>query len=199
MSLTPHYGRHRRSRGYPAVPGTVSTLVTQRSHVRGMTTAPARHLKSPGGDSVPVKFEEPVNADDAERLERTLAEPVHEAAVQKITYSPVEIAEAAMEDAAGNSARSGRGQGFQLDQEVKDAIEAFAMNTAMQFYSDAGCRVEDVHVTKSYDLICSKDGTSTHVEVKGTTGDGTEVILTFNVTGQVHSKVPACLPLVERN
>jgi hypothetical protein len=114
-----------------------------------------------------------VNADDAERLERTLAEPVQEAAAQELTYSPVEMAEAAIEDAAGNLTRLSRGQGFQLDQEIKDAVEAFAMNTATKFYREAGWQVEDVHGSESYDLICSKDETSTHVEVKGTTGDGT--------------------------
>lgn len=139
-----------------------------------------------------------VNADDAERLQRTLAEPVHEAGVQEITYSPVEMAEAAMEDAAGNLAQSSRGQGFQLDQEVKGAVEAFAMDTATQFYREAGWQVEDVHGSKSYDLICSKDGTSTHVEVKGTTGDGTEVILTYNEVEHAREYSPVALFILSK-
>lgn len=84
-----------------------------------------------------------------------------------------------MKDAAGKVARRGRGQGFQLDQEAKAAVEALAMNVATEFYSKAW-DVEDVHGTKSYDLICRRGGQVTHVEVKGTTTDGVEVILTPN-------------------
>ena len=40
--------------------------------------------------------------------------------------------------------------------------------------------VEDVHGTKSYDLICRRCDEIKHVEVKGTTTDGAEVILTLN-------------------
>ena len=93
--------------------------------------------------------------------------------------SPTEQAEAAMEDAAGKVARPGRGQGFQLDQEAKVAVEALAMNRATEFYRKAW-DVEDVHGRKSYDLICRRGGEVKHVEVKGTTTDGAEVILTPN-------------------
>jgi hypothetical protein len=93
--------------------------------------------------------------------------------------SPAERAEEAVKDAAGKVARQGRGQGFQLDQEVKVAVEAHAMNMATKFYSKAW-DVEDVHGTESYDLICRHGAKVKHVEVKGTTTDGAEVILTPN-------------------
>ena len=93
--------------------------------------------------------------------------------------SPTEQAEEAVKDAAGKVARRGRGQGFQLDQQVKVAVEALAMNMATEFYSKAWI-VEDVHGTESYDLICSRRDEVKHVEVKGTTTDGAEVILTPN-------------------
>jgi len=96
-----------------------------------------------------------------------------------VVTSPTEQAEDAVEDAAGKIARPGRGQGFQLDQEAKVAVEAFAMNLATEFYS-TDWNVEDVHGTKSYDLICRRQGEVKHVEVKGTTTDGMEVILTPN-------------------
>jgi hypothetical protein len=38
--------------------------------------------------------------------------------------------------------------------------------------------VEDVHKKRSYDLYCERSGLKRHVEVKGTTGDGTKVLLT---------------------
>jgi Domain of unknown function (DUF3883)/EVE domain len=93
--------------------------------------------------------------------------------------SPAEQAEEAVKDAAGKLARRARGQGFQLDQEAKVAVEALAMNMATEFYSKAW-DVEDVHGTKSYDLVCRRGHEVKHVEVKGTTTDGAEVILTPN-------------------
>ncbi len=53
------------------------------------------------------------------------------------------------------------------------------MNTAAEFYSTAW-DVQDVHGTESYDLICRRGNEVKHVEVKGTTTDGEEVILTPN-------------------
>ena len=94
-----------------------------------------------------------------------------------VLASPTEQAEQAVKDAAGKVARRGRGQGFQLDQEAKVAVEALAMNTATEFYGKAW-DVEDVHGTESYDLICRHGDEVKHVEVKGTTTDGEEVILT---------------------
>jgi hypothetical protein len=91
--------------------------------------------------------------------------------------SPVAQAEEAIKDAAGKVARRGRGQGFQLDQEAKVAVEAHAMNKATEFYA-RDWDVEDVHGTESYDLVCRRGNEVKHVEVKGTTTDGAEVILT---------------------
>jgi hypothetical protein len=94
-------------------------------------------------------------------------------------FSPVEQAEDAVEQAAGRAARRGRGQGFQVDQAAKAAVEAHAMNVATDFYSESWT-VEDVHGSESYDLLCRRGGEEMHVEVKGTTTSGQEVILTPN-------------------
>ncbi len=96
-----------------------------------------------------------------------------------VPTSPTEQAEEAVKDAAGKVARPGRGQGFQLDQQMKVAVEALAMNMAAEFYSN-DWDVEDVHGTESYDLVCRRGDEVKHVEVKGTTTDGAEVILTPN-------------------
>ena len=93
--------------------------------------------------------------------------------------SPVEQAEKAVGHAAGKLARGARGQGFQLDQEVKAAVEAHAMNAATEFYA-ASWEVADVHGKESYDLVCRRGDEVKHVEVKGTTTEGGEVILTPN-------------------
>jgi hypothetical protein len=93
--------------------------------------------------------------------------------------SPAEQAMQAVLDAAGKVARRGRGQGFQPDQAVKVAVEAHAMNVATEFYGEDWV-VEDVHGTESYDLVCRRGNEIKHVEVKGTTTGGAEVILTPN-------------------
>jgi hypothetical protein len=84
-----------------------------------------------------------------------------------------------VKDTAGKIARRGGGQGFQLNQDAKVAVEVHAMNEAAEFYRPDWA-VEDVHGTESYDLICRRGGEVKHVEVKGTTTDGAEVILTPN-------------------
>jgi Domain of unknown function (DUF3883) len=109
-----------------------------------------------------------------------------------VLASPAEQAEDAVEDAAGKVARRGRGQGFQLDQEVKVAVEAFAMNMATEFYSKTW-DVDDVHGTESYDLICRRGNEIKHVEVKGTTTGGAEVILTPNEVR--HAREHPCIAL----
>jgi Family of unknown function (DUF6416)/Domain of unknown function (DUF3883) len=101
-------------------------------------------------------------------------------------FSPVEQAEDAVAAAAGKTARRGRGQGFQVDQAAKVAVEAYAMNAATGFYSQTW-NVEDVHGRESYDLRCHRGDQELRVEVKGTTTDGTEVILTPNEVGHARS------------
>ncbi|HCU92539.1 MAG TPA: hypothetical protein DHU96_07255 [Actinobacteria bacterium] len=85
----------------------------------------------------------------------------------------------------------GRGSS-QLDQDVKVAIEAHAMNVATEFYAQAW-GVEDVHGKESYDLLCHRGGEVRHVEVKGTTTGGVEVILTPNEVR--HARENKCIAL----
>jgi hypothetical protein len=110
---------------------------------------------------------------------RAAVEQAEDRSVNLAATSPVEQAQEAVNRAAGKAAARTRGQGFQVDQEAKVAIEAHAMNAATAFYADAW-KVEDVHGQESYDLVCRLGDEVKHVEVKGTTTDGTEVILTPN-------------------
>ena len=66
-----------------------------------------------------------------------------------------------------------------MDQAVRVAVEAYAMNKAMEHFSD-DWDVIDVHSSHSFDLKCLRTGCEKHVEVKGTTSSGEEVILTPN-------------------
>jgi len=93
--------------------------------------------------------------------------------------TPVQQAEAEVSRSAGQTARAAGGQGFQLDQAAKVAIEVHAMNAATAYYATSWT-VDDVHGSESFDLLCRRGGEILHVEVKGTTTAGTDVILTPN-------------------
>ena len=60
------------------------------------------------------------------------------------------------------------------------AIELRAMEVAEDHYRVAGWEVEDVSASMSFDLRCRKDGSELHVEVKGTTTNRPQVVLTAN-------------------
>lgn len=117
--------------------------------------------------------------DNTRRLERELGTHPWESFVSSPQSTEVEQVEEAVAQAAGKSPRRGRGQGFQVDQDVKLKVEARAMTAAAEFYSP-NWEVEDVHGNQSYDLVCRRGGEEKHVEVKGTTTSGAEVILTRN-------------------
>lgn len=73
------------------------------------------------------------------------------------------------------------GQGYSITAKQRQAIEHYAMQKAKAFYEEQGYRVVDVSTTHSYDLLCkSPDGQELHVEVKGTTSDETQILLTPN-------------------
>lgn len=77
--------------------------------------------------------------------------------------------------------RKVEGQGFEPDPLVRRAIELWAMKKARTQYERNGYLVRDVSMNQPYDLFCEKDGKrSRKVEVKGTRGDGSIVVLTSN-------------------
>jgi hypothetical protein len=61
---------------------------------------------------------------------------------------------------------------------ARDAIERYAVALATEYYESRKWAVEDVGKYRSYDLHCTRDGEELHVECKGTTGLGEEVVLT---------------------
>ncbi|GGP18472.1 hypothetical protein GCM10012278_90800 [Nonomuraea glycinis] len=62
---------------------------------------------------------------------------------------------------------------------MKVAVETHAMNEALLHYSKLG-KVTDTSRTESFDYVVEIDGAAWHVEVKGTTGDPQEILLTPN-------------------
>jgi Domain of unknown function (DUF3883)/EVE domain len=83
------------------------------------------------------------------------------------------------------------GQGFRVSAETRALIERHAMERAIAHYRSQGWSVEDVSATASYDLRCSRpDGQELRVEVKGTSGDGSSVLLTPNEAAHARAHYP---------
>jgi hypothetical protein len=97
-------------------------------------------------------------------------------------HLPAEIAEAvdAVAELAGRRPRRRRGQGWLQSSEARQAISGHAVARAIRYFVADGWQVEDVGDITFYDLDCTKDGRSLHVEVKGTTSAGEKVLLTRN-------------------
>jgi hypothetical protein len=82
-----------------------------------------------------------------------------------------------------SATRQRHGQRRVADTHVRKAIEDRAMAVVMShFAEEAGWTVEDVSRFRPYDLVCraEEDATEIHVEVKGTTTLGQQVLLTRN-------------------
>jgi hypothetical protein len=65
------------------------------------------------------------------------------------------------------------------------------MRVATEHLEQSGWRVEDVSTTRSYDLHCTAGAETLYVEVKGTTGDGSAVLLTPNEVAFARERSPA--------
>ncbi|GAA3028516.1 DUF3578 domain-containing protein [Kitasatospora albolonga] len=86
---------------------------------------------------------------------------------------------AAMAGRRVGRSRGGRGQGFRLTAEERKAVELRAMGMATEHFERQGWTVEDVGARESYDLELRRgDSERLHVEVKGTTSAGEQVVLT---------------------
>ncbi|WP_405673399.1 DUF3578 domain-containing protein [Streptomyces canus] len=70
------------------------------------------------------------------------------------------------------------GQGFLLTSSERRAIERHSVRMATEHFEAQGWRVKDVGDKESFDLLLTSGERKLHVEVKGTTSAGLEVILT---------------------
>lgn len=99
-----------------------------------------------------------------------------------------------IEDAAEAVARAagarGSGQGFRESAEERRAIEIRAMSVARGHLEADGWDVDDVSTTRSYDLHCRRGADVLIVEVKGTTSDGSAVLLTPNEVALARERHP---------
>lgn len=97
----------------------------------------------------------------------------------EITAIRLVVAEQAGEKAI--PPRAVHNQGYLQSKEARQELERYAMQRATEWYKVHGWQVCNVSALYSYDLHCTKeDGTELRVEVKGTTSEGNEVLLTPN-------------------
>jgi hypothetical protein len=73
-----------------------------------------------------------------------------------------------------------KGQGRGLSGPARKAIEYEAMHRARQWLKDHEFKFEDVSATESFDFRAQKGGQEWVIEVKGTTGGPSSVLLTAN-------------------
>ncbi|WP_329187591.1 MrcB family domain-containing protein [Streptomyces sp. NBC_01428] len=105
-------------------------------------------------------------------------------ATDDATYVPgdvaVEVREATQSAATTANRRNARrgGQGFLLTADERMAIEKRSVLLATEHFQTQGWAVKDVGASKPYDLHLTRGDEKLHVEVKGTTSDGSQVILT---------------------
>jgi hypothetical protein len=76
--------------------------------------------------------------------------------------------------------RTASGQGFALTSEERRSVELRAMEVATHLLISMGFTVKDVSINSSFDLLASRDGETIKVEVKGTTGLPSSILLTSN-------------------
>ena len=103
---------------------------------------------------------------------------------EEATYVPGEAApevveaEVAAAKTAGRRSAAKTGQGFRLTAEERRAVELHSVDMATAYFQAQGWQVRDVGAKESYDLRLTKAGQKLHVEVKGTTSEGAQVVLT---------------------
>jgi hypothetical protein len=70
------------------------------------------------------------------------------------------------------------------------AIEQRAVEVTRAYFDGLEYETKDVGSTESYDIKASKDGQTIKIEVKGTTSDGSDVVLTYNEVGLHEAEHP---------
>ncbi|MEU7477816.1 DUF3578 domain-containing protein [Lentzea sp. NPDC042327] len=110
-----------------------------------------------------------------------------------------EIAEVVEASHRAAGRRTSRGQGRRLSVEERTAIERRAVDVATAHLEEKGYRVKDVGATQPYDLDATRQDEHLHVEVKGTTSSGVEVVLTQGEVLLNREKYPDTALMVVRS
>ena len=81
-------------------------------------------------------------------------------------------------------------QGWMENPAARRVVEQRAMAEATDYYAASGWDVIDVSAAHPFDLLCRRNGRELHVEVKGTTTEGREVVLTPNEVAHARAQHP---------
>ena len=80
---------------------------------------------------------------------------------------------------AGRVSKPNTGTGFRINAEQRKVVELHAMKCAVDYLGNLGYTdIRDTSANKPYDLTCKSGQKTLYVEVKGTTSDGSTLILT---------------------
>jgi hypothetical protein len=91
-----------------------------------------------------------------------------------------------------------RKAGFQPNSKIRKVVELHAMRRAELELQRKGYKVEDVSAKKPYDLLCEQKGKCRYVEVKGTQGNGLELVLTAGEVRFINRNKSDCILCVVR-
>lgn len=73
------------------------------------------------------------------------------------------------------------GQGYRSSPGARRALEQHSMNRATCYFADLGwSTITDVSSNRCFDLLCQRGTSELRVEVKGTTSEGSRILLTRN-------------------
>jgi hypothetical protein len=98
------------------------------------------------------------------------------------------------------SGRRRSGQGFRISPEARKAVEDYAMRVVADYYREEDWSVDDsVASRECFDLRCTRRGAELHVEVKGTTSRGEQIILTRNEVDHAREQHPRIALAIVRN
>lgn len=97
--------------------------------------------------------------------------------------------------AAGRPRSRSSRPGFQIDARAKGAVEAHALNVALAHYATWG-EITSTTRNNLYDYTVTIDGTDWHVDVKGTTGTGEEIVFTPGEVAHARSGAAVSLCVV---
>lgn len=134
--------------------------------------------------SVPYPIDE-VPSDDQIRMDLVTSAPwlrrIYEVGGEGL-YVPGNSPDLADSISAVDAISSPRRQGrrLRLTPAENKAIEQRAVDVTCAHFQQLGFVTKDVGLTESYDLHASKEDLEIKIEVKGTTSDGSDVVLTSN-------------------
>lgn len=124
-------------------------------------------------------------AEDRERLARE-AEAIRDwidsgvSGSAPSTTSPSEI-ETALDVVQHEAGKRAPGQGYRSSPAARQALEKYSMDRAMRHFGAIGwSTITDVSRSRCFDLLCLRGTSELRVEVKGTTSEGSRILLTRN-------------------